>query len=132
MTSPARPRGGSFRVLPERNLREEDSVANRVGLSQTEDRQPALACPLLQGRLIDSFTDPTTKITTPHVTVPAGGITTVPHKLGRKLRGWFICRNGGGASVGQIIPIELAGTDESFLVLGNPSATVLAFDLWVF
>jgi hypothetical protein len=124
-----RPKPGAFRVLPERNLRDDDPTSTRVGLSQTEDRGPALACPLLQGRLINSTT--VGKVTTPHVVVLAGGQIVVPHKLGRAIVGWFVVRNGGGGFVGQALPIELAA-DASFLTLGNPGAVDLSFDLWVF
>jgi hypothetical protein len=125
------PRKGAYRFTSERNLREDDDVANRVGLSQTEDRTPALSCPLLQGRAIDSYTDPVTGITSEHVIIPAGGQVSVPHKLGRKLFGWWVIRNGNASGTGNTVPTELAGTDENYLVLGNPSAVELRVNLWV-
>ncbi len=125
------PRPGGFRVVPERNLREEDPTANRVALSGSEDRAPALGCPLLQGRLIDSQTDPITGTVSQHVLIPAGGVTAVFHGLQRQLVGWIVVRNGNAAGTGNTLPTEQSA-DASTLVLGNPSAVDLRVHLWVF
>jgi hypothetical protein len=130
--APPFPRKGAYSVTPERNLREDDPTANRIGLSQTEDRAPALGCALLQGRAITSFTDPVTGITNEHIIIPAGGTVSIPHKLGRKVVGWIVTRNGNAAGTGNTLPTEQVGTDENFLVLANPGPVDLRVDLWVY
>ena len=121
------PRRGAFRILPERNLREEDPTANRIGLSQTEDRAPTQACPLLQGRLVDSWKSPSGDVT-PEVIIPAGGSSSVPHGLQRKPAGWWVTRNRG---TGYTSPVETSA-DDSYLVLKNPGPNELRVQLWVF
>ena len=114
---PARPLGGAYRVRPERNLREDNAVANRVALSGSEDRSTALACPLLQGQQIS-------------VTLKkfADGPTTINHKLGRRIRGWFIVRPG---SVPIVLPSEVSSDDRQ-LVVQNPLAASFDVELWVY
>ena len=113
------PRKGAYRVTPERNLREDDDVANRVGLSQPEDRTPALSCELLQGRAQRG------------VVVPAGGTVSIAHKLGRQIVGWIVTRNGNTAGTGNTLPTEQA-SDENFLILGNPGGVDLRVNLWIY
>ena len=118
--APPFPRKGAYSVTPERNLREDDPTANRIGLSQTEDRAPALGCALLQGRAIIG------------TIIPAGAIVSIEHKLGRNIVGWIVTRNGNAAGTGNTLPTEQVGTDENFLVLANPSAVEIRVDIWVY
>lgn len=113
------PRKGAYRVTPERNLREDDDVANRVGLSQTEDRGPALSCELLQGRAIRRVT----------LQPFALGPTTIAHRLGRQIVGWFVTRVGGVPPFAY--PTEISA-DDNFLLLLNPIVIDQVVDLWVY
>jgi hypothetical protein len=110
----------SYRVGPERRLREVDPTANRVALSSVDDRAPLLACPILQGQQLFS------------VVLPANASARIATKLGRKLTGWIIARLtvavGGSA---PSLPYELAA-DVQFLTLQNDNAFDLKLDLWVY
>lgn len=118
MAAPARPRGGAFRVLPERNLRDDDSVSTRVGASQSEDRKPALTCALLQGR-------PATGI---QIKGSAAGTTSIAHKLGRKPVGYFVTNPGPGPFS---LPLFVS-SDDSFLEVSNTLVASFTVDMWIF
>ena len=96
------------------------ALPQKLNLTDTQTRwatvlNPVVDCPLVKGLLLQNVS-------------LISGTTTVNHKLGRKLIGWFV--------VGQTAPANLSDNQatnqmpELTLSLNSTAATVV--NLWVF
>lgn len=88
-----------------------NKVQEYVGLAL----RPLLANPLLDGLLLEDVE-------------LANGVTEVPHKLGRELRGWLIVRQDANASIWDS---QTAHTRRNVSLMLNASAAVTV-SIWVF
>lgn len=111
----------------ERNLRTPDAAGTTARTAERSDRSPALACPLLPGRQIDGV-EKDDGTTTRGIIVPAGGQTTVNHKLGRAPAGLLLGRCLGP---GQSVPLVVGQTDKT-ITFSNPSGADIAFAIWIY
>ena len=76
---------------------------------------PTLACPIVNGRLIQSV-------------VLTNGTTTVNHKLGRPLQGWFVVGSNAAATIYD----KQATNQMPELTLVLVSNAAVTCNLWVF
>ena len=111
----------------ERSLRTPDANGTAARQQERSDRSQALACPLLAGRQIDGTPD-ANGTDTRGILIPAGGQIAVNHKLGRVPAGILLGRMLGP---GQACPL-FVGQDEKVIVFSNPSATAIAFAIWIY
>ena len=111
----------------ERSLRTPDAPSTAARQQERSDRSQALACPLLAGRQIDGTPD-ANGVDTRGIIIAAGGQTVVNHKLGRAPAGLLLGRMLGP---GQSSPLVVGQTDTT-ITFSNPSATAIAFAIWIY
>jgi len=77
------------------------------------------ACPLLDGHLLEDVE-------------LANGLTDVDHKLGRKLKGWFLTRTRTLAGGDICDKQSQHKQEEQILRLSSTYAATITVDIWVF
>ncbi len=100
-----------------KKIKTKDEDLTRVQNAVASAVDPLLANPILDGRLVEG------------IVLTAAVFTNVPHKLGRKVRGFFIADRNAQATVWR--DPSTANPDEAKFLRLTTDATV-TINLWVY